>query len=301
MVTEKASQPTDSAIIDAHQHFWTRARSDYPFLVPSAAILFDDYLPLHLLPELQARHITGTITVQATATVAETQWLLDMANGDATIRGVVGWLPVNGSSFTFRRQLAKLRQHSKLVGLRPMLQDLPRNDWICDPPVLRNLRHLAAVGIPLDLLIYSRHIPHVREMLENVPGLHAVVDHAAKPAIRDRQWEPWASELRTLAPYARVFCKLSGLVTEAEWTMWRAADLDRYVAHVIDTFGPARVMFGSDWPVCLQAASYGQVFETLWDLVDRRVSASERARIFGLNALRFYPLPPAFPSVSPTP
>ncbi len=272
--------------IDAHQHYWKLSRGDYGWLTPDMGVLYRDYLPAHLKPTLAQHRIDKTILVQAAPTVAETDFMLSLAAEDDSIGGVVGWLDMADSSFP--RLFEKYRQAPALVGIRPMLHDLSDDAWVTQPRVIEHLRLLAAHDFPFDFLVRPQHLPYVLQVLAQAPNLRAVVDHIAKPLIKDRQFEPWASQLAAIAQHEQVYCKLSGMVTEADNANWTPADLKPYVEHTVACFGPERVMFGSDWPVSLLAASYPDVIGALEQVLAPQLDESGKARVFGGNAARFY-------------
>jgi L-fuconolactonase len=279
--------------IDAHQHFWSRARgNDYGFLTPDAGILYNDYLPNQLEPLLGKQRIDYAVTVQAAPTIEETEWLLAQTSDVDFIIGVVGWLDFDVPADDFARAVDSLCRHPKFVGLRPMLQDLEDDRWILRPQVIANLRHLAALDLPFDILVYPRHLPHILQMLEQVDGLRAVVDHCAKPVIRRGILEPWAELMQKISHFPAVRCKVSGLVTEANLEHWKVSDFAPFVSHVIACFGADRLLFGSDWPVCLQAASYDEVVALVERLVPDTWGEQEMEKLFGLNAMEFYKLNP---------
>jgi len=273
--------------IDAHQHYWKTERNDYGWLTPETGLLYKDYLPEQLHGHLNKHAIDRTIVVQAAPTVEETEFLLSLCEQDPTLAGVVGWIDLEADDF--RETYARLRQNPYFVGIRPMLQDLPDDRWILRPKVLEALQVLAADRFAIDLLAKPRHLPHIVELLERVPDLHAVVDHIAKPFIKDRIMEPWGEHIRQIAAYGNVFCKLSGMVNEAD-TDWKPDDFVPYVRHVVEAFGPDRLLFGSDWPVCLLAASYDQVIGLVQQTLPSTLTADELEAIFGGNAIRFYGL-----------
>jgi L-fuconolactonase len=272
--------------IDSHQHFWKASRGDYYWMSPETPVLYRDYYPEDLKPFLDKHHIDRTILVQAAPTVAETEFLLDLAERHHFIAGVVGWLDLQSNDFS--QQFEHYRKKARFIGIRPMLQDLPQDDFILKPSVLESLQLVASEGFPFDILTYPRQLPYVLRALEKLPKLHAVVDHISKPEIKAGRMEPWKSLIREVAQHPNVYCKLSGMITEADHRNWTPDQLSPYVEHVIECFGLARVMYGSDWPVCLLAGTYDQVFGTLAGLLSTQLDeASERA-VFGENAARFY-------------
>ncbi len=274
--------------IDSHQHYWKVARGDYHWMTPQAQVLCRDYLPADLRPLLIEHGIQQTILVQAAQTVAETDFLLDLAASDDSIAGVVGWLDMDDPDFP--HQFDRYKRSPKFIGVRPMLQDLADDDWILRPRVLASLRILAENDFPFEFLTYPRHLPFVSQVLELVPGLRAVVDHISKPEIRTGKLEPWKTWMTQAAHHDNLHCKLSGMITEADHLHWSSSDLRPYVEHVMECFGPARLMFGSDWPVCLLAGSYGRVIAVLREILASTLNEETERKIFGANAARFYKL-----------
>lgn len=277
-------------VVDSHQHFWITQREDYGFLQPDAGVLYRNYQPNDLRPVIVNRGIDATIAIQAAQTVEETLWLLDLVRDVKFVLGVVGWLNFLTPEREFLQALRDFQANKKFVGLRPMLQDIPDDQWILQPQVLANLQIVADEGLPFDILVYPRHLPFVLEAIDRMPHLRAVVDHLAKPPIRIGELEPWASNVAALSCYPDIWCKISGMVTEANWSDWKVSDFVPYVRHVLDAFGPERVMFGSDWPVCLQAATYDQVYQLAEATIPKETLSRYRDAIFGENALRFYRL-----------
>jgi len=273
-------------MIDSHQHFWTMARGDYGWMGPHVAPLLRDFMPEDLTPLMARTGITRTIAVQAAETEAETAFLLQLAEQIDFIAGVVGWLDMD--SDVFPERLDHLGRSPRFVGLRPMLQDLPDDRYILRPRVLRHLGLVADRGLALDVLIFPRHLPHVREALALTPGLRAVIDHMAKPEIAAGTLDPWREGIAAVAALPDVSCKLSGLVTEAPAGSWTPDHLRPYVDHVVDCFGPDRLMFGSDWPVCTLAASYAEVNNAARLLTARHFGPAEMDKLFFANAARFY-------------
>lgn len=276
----------ESMRIDAHQHYWKLSRGDYGWLTPDMGLLYRDYLPADLEPILERHNIAKTVLVQAAPTVEETDYMLSLAAEHDSIGGVVGWLDMADPDFP--RLFEKYRQIPAFVGIRPMLHDLSDDAWVTQPSVLENLRLLAAHDLPFDFLVRPQHLPHVIHVLEQVPGLRAVVDHIAKPLIKDRQFEPWRSQISAIAQHDNVYCKLSGMVTEADHANWTPADLKPYVDHTVECFGLERVMFGSDWPVSLLASSYEGVIGALEGILKPQLDDAAMAQVFGGNAGRFY-------------
>jgi L-fuconolactonase len=276
-------------IIDSHQHFWVADRGDYHWMDPvKAPTLSRDYLPADLAPLLNRAGVDRTILVQAAQTTAETDFLLELAESAEFVAGVVGWLDMDSEDFEL--QLAARRKHPKFRGVRPMLQDLDDDAWILRPTVLKNLGILAEQRFPFEFLAYPRHLPHALTALEKTPGLAAVIDHLSKPPIAAQTMEPWRGLMARVAEHRNVSCKISGMITEGDHGSWTPAHLKPYVDHVFACFGADRLMFGSDWPVCLLAGSYGEVVNAVRTILGPRLNVDETNKIFGDNAARFYGL-----------
>ena len=272
-------------IVDSHQHFWQVGRFDYPWMSPEVEVLCRDYLPLALASVLNRNGVDKTIVVQASNSVAETRWLLDLAGQNSFIGGVVGWVDLKSDEVA--RQLDEFTTHPKFKGVRHLVESEPADDWLTQKGVIRGLHELSSRGLSYDLLVYIRHLKHARTVVEKCPELRFVIDHLAKPPIASGEIEEWAHELKTLAAFPNVSCKLSGLVTEANWTNWSVEDLRPYVEIALEYFGPTRMMFGSDWPVCLLAGSYDRVLGAAQSLL-AEFSEEDRTLIFSENASRFY-------------
>jgi L-fuconolactonase len=273
--------------IDAHQHYWKTSRTDYGWLKPALGRIYADYMPEHLKPLLEQFGFQKSIVVQAAPTMEEAEFLLDVAKDEETIAGVVGWLDLESEQF--EQDWNRLRENPKFVGVRPMIQDLA-SDWIMGDKVVRHLELLAKAQFPVDLQANPRHLPYIVELLNKVPDLRAVVDHLAKPPIADGIMEPWKTHIQQIASYPNVMCKLSGMVPEKLDAPWSPASIEPYAAAVVDAFGKKRVMFGSDWPVCLFAATYPQVVELFEFCLGSNWTEEERAAVYGGNASRFYNL-----------
>lgn len=279
--------------IDAHQHFWHPARRDYGWLEAlqgeAAQRLQRPILPAELAPILAQHHIDKTVLVQAAPTEAEGDFLLGLAEQHAFIAGAVVWMDMESPDFEAR--LAARRSHPKFLGVRPMIQDIADPGWMLQPSVKRAFGALSEQGVCFDFLIKPHQLEPTLQILAEFPRLRAVIDHIAKPDIRARQVEPWRSLMQRVAARENVYCKLSGMVTEADHQTWTAADLAPYVADAVLFFGPERLMFGSDWPVSTLAGTYSEVLSALEStLVPLRLSEADLARVFGGTAWEFYRL-----------
>ena len=274
--------------IDAHQHFWKYNPQRDRWITDEMSILQRDFLPEHLIGELRTNGIDGCIAVQADQSEDETEFLLDLAaRYDSSIQGVVGWLDLCSPQLPDR--LAHFAQFKKLRGLRHILQSEPDDRFMLRPDFCHGIAKLKDFDLAFDILIYPRQLPAAIELVQKFPAQKFVLDHLAKPSIRAQETEPWAKQIGILASNPNVYCKLSGLVTEADWRNWQPASFDPYLDVVFDSFGVDRLMFGSDWPVCLLAASYGQVRDLVQQYITR-FQSKWCAKIFGLNAIHFYGL-----------
>jgi L-fuconolactonase len=274
-------------IIDAHQHFWQVGRFDYPWMSSDVEVLYQDYLPPTLAPILKHNGVAKTVLVQASNSVAESRWLLSLADAYPFIAGVVGWVDLAGVEI--QQELDELTAHPKFRGVRHLVESEPADDWLVQPAALRGMRKLASRGVSYDLLVHTRHLKHVRTVAESCPELSLVIDHMAKPPIARGEIAEWEKEIRTVAAFPNIHCKLSGLVTEANHLAWQVEDLRPFVECALKYFGPERLMFGSDYPVCLLAASYERVLEAFQKIL-KPLSEKERERIFADNASQFYRL-----------
>lgn len=273
--------------IDAHQHYWRLQRGDYDWLTPQQPLLYRDYMPEQLLPALNKHQIAGTIVVQAAQTVEETEFLLELSEHDETIVGVVGWLDLQSAQY--KKHFEHFRGYSKFVGIRLMLQEMEDASRVLADDYVHALKELAALDFPVDLLLRHHQLPVLIELLERVPNLRGVIDHLAKPPIAAGELHPWKEQMRELAQHRKLYCKLSGMVTEAS-EQWKLEDFVPYVEHIIDCFGAERIMYGSDWPVCLLAAQYEQVLEVLDYALPKHLSEHDKAQLYGGNAASFYRL-----------
>jgi L-fuconolactonase len=272
--------------IDAHQHFWQVARGDYHWMTPDLRPLYRDFGPEDLRPHLTRNGIDAVVTVQAAETVAETEYLLEIAAATDFVAGVVGWAPFDRPEGP--DVVARLAESPWLKGLRPMIQDIADDDWMLGEALAPTFAAVQALDLAFDALVFPRHLKNLMRLIDRYPGLRLIVDHGAKPQIRDRAFDGWAADIATVARDSPALVKLSGLVTEAGET-WTIDDLRPYVDHLLEVFGPERIVFGSDWPVVRLAADYDPWFNTARDLT---AGLPERGRqmVFGDNAVRFYRL-----------
>ncbi|MGH9741381.1 MAG: amidohydrolase family protein [Candidatus Acidiferrum sp.] len=273
--------------IDSHQHFWRYDAARDLWITDAMAILKRDFLPDELQSELDANGIDGSIVVQVDQSEEETLFLLELAKQNRRIAGVVGWVDLR--SPRVEERLRFFSSFEKLRGFRHIAQAEPDDDFLVSGDFLRGIARLGEFGFRYDILIYPKQLPAAIELVSRFPEQRFVVDHLAKPEIKSGSTEPWAKHMRTIAQSGNVFCKVSGLVTEADWTHWKAEDFRPYLDVVFEAFGPERLMFGSDWPVCLLAAKYGQVKQLIEGYV-QNLSAAHKKNIFGGNAIRFYGL-----------
>ena len=273
--------------IDAHQHFWMYSPAEYPWIDDSMAVLRRNFLPDDLAPELKKAGFGGSIAVQARQTLEETRWLLDLAASSPSILGVVGWVDLR--SPTVRSELKVLARNPKLVGIRHVVQSEPDDRFLLQPEFMRGISVLEEFDLAYDLLIYGRHLPIAAEFVARYPRQRFVLDHLAKPPIKSGHIDFWAQGISRLATFPNVFCKLSGLVTEADWQHWTVEQIVPFLDVAFESFGPDRLMIGSDWPVCLVAASYARVVEVVKSYLLRKYP-EDHARVLGENARGFYRL-----------
>ena len=273
--------------IDSHQHFWRYDPVRDGWITEEMAVLKRDFMPEELIRQMRDVGVDCSIAVQTDQSETETQFLLELADKNSAIAGVVGW--VNLLAEGVDERLEYFSRHSKLRGFRHIVQAESDDRFMMRADFLRGIRALARHNFTYDILIYARQLPAAVEFVDRFPAQKFVVDHLAKPSIKAGAIDVWSRNIRALARNRDVYCKLSGLVTEADWAKWNSDNLRAYLDVAFDAFGPDRLMFGSDWPVCLLAASYAQVKEVIENYT-RDLSATEKENIFGLNAARFYGL-----------
>lgn len=276
-------------VIDAHQHFWDPGRADYPWMVGPAAPLRRVFGPADLLPELRANGVLGTVLVQARSELTETDELLSLAASHPFVLGVIAWVDLTAADVA--DTIAALRQGANghlLVGLRHPVHDEADAQWLLRSDVRRGLAAVQEAGLAYDLLVRPRELPAAAQVVSNFPGLRFVIDHLAKPEIRQGAMEPWSALMDAWRnERAHVWCKLSGLINLADHVAWRNDDLRPYILKVLDVFGPDRCMFGSDWPVLTLAGTYARVLEALQANLGH-LTAHERQAILGDAAIGAY-------------
>ena len=273
--------------VDSHHHFWDLGKLDYEWMPPGDSVLRRNYLPADLAPLLERSGISQTVLVQAHQSVDEANFLLDLAEATDFVAGVVAWVDLTDPGVG--KVLDRLQERPNLVGIRHLVHDEPDEAWLVRDDVKRGLKELARRGLAYDLLLRPQHLKYVPPLAEAVPDLRMVVDHIAKPLIASGEMEPWATDIAAVAAIPGIYCKVSGLVTEADHVRWTVEDLKPYVSHVVDQFGLDRLMWGSDWPVCLLASSYGYVLTAALEAAGD-ISGDDRAKLLGANAVDFYRL-----------
>jgi L-fuconolactonase len=279
-------------VVDAHQHYWEARRFDYGWNRQGLPPLDRDFLPAELEPQLKTAGVAHTILVQVLHSAHETEWMLRLADAHQTIAGVVGWVDLTRDPDVVEREVRRLRRNPRLVGIRHLVHEEPDDDWLARDDVGRGLAVLQDLDVPFDLLLRPRHLVHVPRLSEQLPRLRMVIDHIAKPEIRERRIEPWATDIKVAAENPNVWCKLSGMITEADHASWTSADLAPFVETTLDAFGPGRLMYGSDWPVCTLAGSYDRVIGALRSVLGG-IDPGVETLIFGASAVGFYRPTPA--------
>lgn len=273
--------------IDSHQHFWKYDPARHAWIDESMSRIRRDFMPENLWPELQAQGISGCVAVQADETENETRFLLDLANRFDWIKKVVGWVDLKAPDIEF--QLERYQVETKLAGFRAILQSL-EPEALEHKAFLKGISHLERFGFTYDVLIFPRHLEKAYDLCRKFPNQPFVLDHLAKPEIKTGEFEHWGKWMAKMAELPNVCSKVSGMVTEADWSNWKSEDIKPYLDFVTEHFGTDRLLYGSDWPVCLVAGTYSEVFD-LADSYLQNFSESEKKAIFGKNAMRFYGIP----------
>ena len=274
--------------IDSHQHFWIYGHNDYPWMDNEALLaLRADHLPPDLLCHLNNAGLDGSVVVQVRQTLEENRWMLELADAHDHVRGVVGWVDLCADDVD--AQLEPYASHPRFCGIRHIVQDEPDDDYMLAPDFQRGIGRLQAHGMTYDVLVFPKQLPAAIGLVQTFPEQPFVLDHIAKPLVKDAIIDPWAEQIRKLASYPNITCKVSGMITEADWVEWKAEDFDRYLDVVLEAFGAGRLMYGSDWPVCNLAGDYERVF-SLAERFASKLSDAERVNFWGGNAARFYGL-----------
>ena len=272
--------------IDSHQHFWNYSRESYPWMTEAHEAIKRDFLPNDLEPILKRNQIDGCIAVQAQQTLEETEWLLKLAEENPFVKGVVGWFPFRDANVS--DSLDRFATHQALVGARHVVHDEPDDDFILGKEFNRGIGELANYDLVYDILIFEKHLPQSIEFVDRHPHQQFVVDHIAKPRIDSRAFdESWHKNIVELAGRDNVACKLSGMATEVRDPEWNANLLEPYFQTALEAFGPERLLFGSDWPVCLLRTDYDRWFNTVKTAIGE-LSPPEQSAILGGNAERIY-------------
>lgn len=272
--------------VDAHQHFWRYSAEEYDWIDDSMNVLRRDFLPADLAPLLAANGIDVSVAVQARQTEEETAWLLELADSSDIIAGVVGWTDLRATELGDR--LKRYARHPKLKGIRHVLQG-EDNEFMLQPDFVNGVAALQDHGLRYDILVFEKQLATVRALIDELPSMPLVIDHIAKPDIRNDSYADWAQHMTAIARHDNVWCKVSGMVTEADWSNWNRKTFERYLALVFEAFGEHRIMFGSDWPVCTVAADYARVVDIVANFVARNAPQAEAA-VFGGAAVSFYAL-----------
>jgi L-fuconolactonase len=273
--------------IDGHQHFWTTQRDDYGWLTPELEILYRDFGPDDLQPLLEQAGVNQTVLIQAAATTDETRYLLGISEHHSMVAGVVGWVDMDSPDDAIEA-LDEFARHPKFVGIRPMIQEIEDCAWIDRPELGVVLDALIERNVCFDALVRSEHLPYLLNSLTRHPELRVVVDHGAKPNIGNGEWQPWADGIAAIASQTAAYCKISGLITEASHTQ-TYNDVMRYLDHLLEVFGPKRLIWGSDWPVLNLAGDYMGWHDTSTAQL-AALPEQDRNNILGRNAIDFYNL-----------
>ncbi|WP_183557360.1 amidohydrolase family protein [Mucilaginibacter sp. SP1R1] len=273
--------------IDSHQHFWIFDLVRDSWINDEMLVIKHDFLPADLLPVLQQNGIDGCVAVQASQSDEETQFLLDLAAENPFVKGVVGWVDLRAVNLD--EKLEQYKKHNKLKGFRHILQSEPDKQYMLQSQFQKGISRLQKYGYTYDILIYPEHLPYAEQLAGGFPDQQFVVDHLAKPHIKDHQISEWERDIKALAQHQNVYCKISGMLTEADWALWKTEDFTPYLDVVFNAFGANRVMFGSDWPVCLLAGGYNGTMKVMHTYCEQ-LSVTEQELFWGGNASKFYNL-----------
>jgi len=272
--------------IDSHQHYWHFNTADYGWMGENMSVIKRDFLPTDLLPELKSIDFDGSVAVQARQSLEETNWLLQLADEHPHIKGVVGWLDLQSEQA--EEQIAAFAKHPKAAGVRHVIHDEEDLDFMLRPAFIRGVQLLEKYDLAYDILIFPTHLANTIEFVKQFSDKQIfVVDHIAKPLIKDGIVSPWKEDIVALAKFPNVYCKLSGMVTEADWNTWKPENIRPYLDVIMDAFGPERILIGSDWPVCLVAGKYSEVMQVVTDYIST-FTEKEQALMLGENAAKAY-------------
>ena len=272
-------------IIDSHQHFWQYEPEKHAWIDDDMAVIRKDFMPKDLAKVLLENRVEGCIAVQADQTLAETHFLIELANKNSFIKGVVGWIDLRDPKVS--KDLDRFEDVRIVKGFRHVVQGEPDHNFLLRAAFLEGIAQLQERNFTYDILVFPHQLGAVLEFVKIFPNQKFVINHLAKPYIKDGYFEGWATKIKAIAKHENVYCKLSGMITEADYQNWRPEQMHPYLNVVLEAFGPQRCMFGSDWPVCLVAAEYGQVKQLVENHI-KKLSAEEQDQIMGLNALKFY-------------
>ena len=275
--------------LDSHQHFWRYSPTEYTWMTERMATLKQDFLPEDLQPLLESIGFDGCLAVQALQNLEETRWLLELAERHPFIKGVVGWVDLRSEQLP--AQLESFQENPKLAGVRHVVHDEPDDDFMLRPEFRRGISQLRDFDLTYDLLLFPKHLAVAAKLVEEFPQQRFVLDHIAKPRIAEGLISPWQEDLHQLAKFPNVFCKLSGMVTEARWKQWQPGEFRRYMDVVFEAFGPSRLMIGSDWPVCILSGQYEPAMKIVIDYV-QKFPVEAQAAVLGKNCARFYQIDP---------
>jgi len=274
--------------IDAHQHFWSYNSDEYGWIADNMALLKRDFFPPDLKSELVNAGFDGSVSVQARQTIEETRWLLELSEKFDFIKGVVGWVDLR-SEDSLRRQLDEFCKSIKFVGVRHVVHDEPEDNFMLHDEFLKGISILKEYDLTYDLLLFPKHLPVARVVVEMFPDQKFVIDHISKPLVKSHILDPWKEDIKAIAEFSNVYCKLSGMVTEADWEKWKPDDFQPYLDVVSNAFGTDRIMTGSDWPVCLAAGSYKDVIAVIENYI-AGFPMQVQEKILGSNCSEFYNL-----------
>lgn len=281
------SKSSADTVIDSHHHFWDLSKREYLWMPPTPSVLRRNYLPENLQAIIQDSGVSKTVVVQAHQSIEESLWLLKFAEDYDFIAGVVAWVDLTDPEVG--RVLDNFNENPKLVGIRHLVHDEMDDAWLMRDSVVRGLREVGNRGLTYDLLLRPNHIKYIPHLVEKIPELRMVVDHIAKPDIASGELEPWATDIAVVADIPGIYCKVSGMVTQADHSNWKIDDLKPYASHVLEQFGPDRIMWGSDWPVSLSAARYDVVLDAALKALGK-LSGEDKMKFLGRNAEVFYRL-----------